>query len=186
MPEEISEQYIGFFSVYPTKDNKGSLGALLVTDQLGKPEEFRVTLPIKPTIVQKTLYGASLNRYLGIQLCGIPLYNSLKKKADLKMLVLANTEWLPLSEEVKCRVAYLSSSVAQLKVEGQSELETISPLTEQYKPLSVKYPLHYSDVDITDCHTILESFSRYIDLCEPFSRMQNALDVLASEDQRFT
>jgi len=69
---------IGFYALLSTTDNKGFVGALLITDDLGKPEEFRVTYPVKPTTLQRQLYGDSLIPHIGIELCGKPLYQALR------------------------------------------------------------------------------------------------------------
>ena len=46
------DEYIAFYSLEVTKDKKGVIGAILVTDDLGMPQEFRVTFPVKPTNLQ--------------------------------------------------------------------------------------------------------------------------------------
>jgi len=47
--------YIAFFTVEQTQDKKGFLGAILVTNDIGTPEEFRVTYPVRPNILQTQL-----------------------------------------------------------------------------------------------------------------------------------
>jgi hypothetical protein len=42
----------------------GYLGGVLVADEYGLPVEFRHTLPVRPTKLQRALYGNALDRYL--------------------------------------------------------------------------------------------------------------------------
>jgi len=59
-------------------DNSGSYrGAILVTDDWGKPLEFRCTAPVKPTAVQRTLYGSTLTPHLLVALIVEPLMEAL-------------------------------------------------------------------------------------------------------------
>ncbi|MCE5257779.1 MAG: hypothetical protein LLG44_01800 [Chloroflexi bacterium] len=180
---------VGFLGVYPTRDKRGFIGGLLVTDNMGKPEEFRVSLPIKPNMVQRTLYGESLIRHIGVNLCGQPLYNSLKTKNELILLLVENPEWLILAESITCLVAhvvkpgekkgyvYLNDELTVNKLE--------SPNTKE-KSLYIQYPSSYFDDKQLVCHDIIGSFTEYMDLGEPFSRIEKALDVLSTENEQFT
>ena len=67
------DQFLGFLALYETSGNEGYLGAILVTNNQGVPQEFRCTHPVKPTNIQKPLYGNTLEPYIGITLCGAPL-----------------------------------------------------------------------------------------------------------------
>ena len=64
---------IGFLALYETSPRDGYLGAILITDLQGVPQEFRCTHPVKPTALQKPLYGNTLEPYIAVDLCGIPL-----------------------------------------------------------------------------------------------------------------
>jgi hypothetical protein len=176
---------IGFFSVFSTQDKQGFLGALLVTDRQGKPEEFRVTLPIKPTPVQKMLYGKSLNRHVGVQLCGSPLFGALKKHSGLSILIVSDPDWLPLAEVIECKVVQLAPAGAKLQIEGQPNQASITPTSASFPSLAAQYPPTYSAEQRQKCTAVLQEYSLYIDLCEPFQRMEMALGVLATEDQKF-
>src|SRR5438552_17261166 len=69
------------FLGYLEFDNSASYrGAILVTDDWGKPLEFRCTPPVKPTAVQRTLYGSTLTSHLLVALIEKPLMYSLKEE----------------------------------------------------------------------------------------------------------
>jgi len=53
---------VGYFCHY-TQEGK-LLGGILVTNEIGVPLEFKYTEPIAMNRLQKTLYGAALDRYL--------------------------------------------------------------------------------------------------------------------------
>ncbi len=42
----------------------GYLGGALVADEYGLPAEFRHTLPVRPTRLQRAIYGDALDRYI--------------------------------------------------------------------------------------------------------------------------
>ncbi len=54
---------IGYLAV-TGGDPFGYLGGVLVADEYGLPVEFRHTLPVRPTKLQRALYGNALDRYL--------------------------------------------------------------------------------------------------------------------------
>ena len=53
--------------------DKGYRGGILVTDEWGKPLEFRCTSPVHPNPVQRTLYGQTLLPHIAVELIGAPL-----------------------------------------------------------------------------------------------------------------
>lgn len=54
---------IGYLAV-TSQEPLGYLGGVLVADEYGLPVEFRHTLPVRPTKLQRALYGSALDRYL--------------------------------------------------------------------------------------------------------------------------
>jgi len=54
---------IGYLAV-TAQEPLGYLGGVLVADEYGLPVEFRHTLPVRPTKLQRALYGSALDRYL--------------------------------------------------------------------------------------------------------------------------
>ena len=69
------------FLGYLQFDNGASYrGAILVTDDWGKPLEFRCTPPVKPTAVQRTLYGSTLTPHLLVALIAKPLMDALNEE----------------------------------------------------------------------------------------------------------
>ena len=76
-------QKIAFLESYELEDNGGVMGAIMVTDSITKPIEFRVTAPIKPTSFQRTLYGEVLHEHVLVELISVPLLNAINEQVDL-------------------------------------------------------------------------------------------------------
>jgi hypothetical protein len=175
---------IGFYTLENTKDGKGYIGAILITDKIGIPQEFRVTHPIKPTILQRQLYGNSLIEYIGVTLCGVPLFNSLRSKPEI--IIVSQKPFLQLGIEVNCFVGYLQIISETFVLGGFAEASTkITPENENYKPLIVSFPKEYDDSKKQEGIEHIKQFSNSIELLEPFKRIGTALLALADQDKNF-
>lgn len=176
---------VGFYAVLPSSDGKGQLGALLVTDEIGKPEEFRVTYPVKPTLVQKQLYGDSLFPHVGVELCGAPLYESLRNKPDV--LLVSDERLLLLSRHVSCPVVHASrlGDTLQVKAGDAPARGTLKSSLGRFNPIGLSFPAEYGDDDRRGAQELLERFFEHIDLLEPFDRITAAVKELAAQNTEF-
>lgn len=180
------EEYIAFFSLEPTKDKKGVIGAILVTDDLGMPQEFRVTYPVKPTNLQKRLYGESLAMHIGVTLCGEPLYKALQNKPEL--LIVNSRQFLPLSTKVNTEVAHVKRMGEAFAVgkDGETTSEkSIRSKSGRFQPIQVYLPPDYDEQKRGSSFALIEKYFQGIDLIEPFERIKSALEALAEQDERF-
>lgn len=179
-------ELIGFFSVEPTIDKKGYLGAILVLDDKGIPQEFRVTNAIKPTIIQKQLYGKSLPEYIGVTLCGKPLYNILRVKPVA--IIVNQKELVELGSEIDCYLVNIQALGDALVINNDTEKEPekIVSLNDEFEPLSSTFPRIYNEEKIKECITHVTMFTHAINLLEPFDRIRVALDTLSGQDKRFS
>jgi hypothetical protein len=89
--------------------NDGFLSAVLVTCTQGIPEEFRCTHPLKPTLIQKPLYGDALEPYIGVNLCGVHLFKSIQNSPDL--FVVDNDHLLGIRKSNFCPVVSVCRAV---------------------------------------------------------------------------
>lgn len=179
-------ELIGFFSIEPTVDKKGYLGAILVLDDKGIPQEFRVTQAIKPTIIQKQLYGKSLLEYIGVTLCGKPLYNILRVKPVA--IIVNQNELIELGAEIDSFLVNIRTIDDTLVINNSAEKELgkIVSLNDEFKPLSSTFPRNYNEEKIRECIKQVTKFTYAIDLLEPFNRIRVALDTLSAQDKRFS
>lgn len=179
---------IGFLKLQLTHDKKGILTALLVTDDMGIPQEFRVTFPVRPTPLQGRLYGQSLIPHIGVELCGKPLFAATDNKPAV--LLVSDPRFLPLGDAVPCSVAFIQRLGDTLRVSVDSEGDTPEPrklqsVSGRFQPLAVDYPHSYDGSQMAEANQLLGRFFQGFDLLEPFDRIGVALDALSEQDERF-
>ncbi len=184
---------LAFLLLHKIEAQDGYVEAVLTTDIKSKPLEFRCTHPVKPNIVQKTLYGEMLERYIGVELCGINLLKSLKLQPDL---VIVNQDFLldiRNSIDIPAVYVYRAGEVTEIKIStyeaspnvGQSsKREKIENLMGRFQPVVI-VPSYYFEGDIEDGRKIAQEAFQYFDLLEPFERMIRAIDIIIKQDKRF-
>jgi hypothetical protein len=75
-----------FLHVHKYDEQASYRGAFLSTDGDTTPTEFRCTNIIKPTKLQRTLYGKILEEHIYVELIASPLLNSAHKQPDLVII----------------------------------------------------------------------------------------------------
>ncbi|MBC8358135.1 MAG: hypothetical protein ISS41_08485 [Candidatus Aminicenantes bacterium] len=189
MPEnEEKNLLLGFLSLFETENEDGKLGAILITDHQGVPQEFRCTYPIKPTTIQKPLYGNTLEPYIGTKLCGIPLIQSIQSKPSI---IIVDKEFLlDVREESPCPLIFLHRAGEVMEVESSDskkstlKKERIESSTGRYQPIIIMAHSDYEE-DRDTARKILEEIFSHLDPYEPFERMNKAVEVLGKQDNRF-
>jgi len=184
----VAQKTAGFYKLVADEEHKRMLGALLVTDELGKPTEFRVTLPVKPTLIQRQLYGEALLPHVGVELCGLPLYQALKDKPAL--LVVSHPAFLPLNDRVQSLLVYLERAGSSLVIKStddgnRSMSDKVASRSGRFEPISLTYPGAYEASQRSQALALVEDFFRAVDLLEPFERIDVAVRMLQEQDERF-
>jgi hypothetical protein len=107
---QVSEpQLLAFLDVIKMGDKSSSVrGGALITDNETKPYEFRCTGPVRPTELQRILYGATLNEYIFVDLLGAPLLRAAKEKPVL--VIVRNEILLRVRPTVEYPVVVLKKS----------------------------------------------------------------------------
>ena len=191
MNRDIEEGKIllGFLGLYETLTHDGYIGSILITDHQGRPQEFRCTYPIKPTTIQKPLYGETLEPHIGVNLCGIPLIQSIQIKPSL---VVVNKDFLiDIREESLCPVVYIRriGEAIDIKESNSSDItlrrERIDCSTGRFQPIIIEPHPNYYDDDINNTRKTLEKVFTHLDPIEPFERMEKAIEILGKQDKRF-
>lgn len=179
---------LGFFELLKTADEKGYIGALLVTDRAGKPEEFRVTYPTKPTAVQRHLYGASLEPHVGVVLSAVPLYQELKTRQELSLIVLRSPLFLDLGTRVPCHVVSLERVGEKLSVvSGDTRAQDIkiSSRVGTFAPVRPVFPQNYTAERCQQVVSLVQECFDTLDLLEPFERIRLAVASLSASAPKF-
>lgn len=182
------ETTLAYFAVRSTQDEEGYIGAILVVDNHGIPKEFRCTHPVRPTLVQKALYGNNLERHIGFELCGKPLLGELTSH-PVACLV-ESPRMLGLRESVPLPVIHVQRLGETLGVSSQTEgdsgdlVERLHSEANDFQPLAIHCYTGFEN-DIVETLSALRHVFQYVDLIEPFERLTTAVTVLGERDERF-
>lgn len=186
--KENRDILIGFLALNETSAHDGYLGAILITDLQGIPQEFRCTHPVKPTTIQKPLYGKTLEPHIGVNLCGIPLFKSIQNTPSLILVHRENLIGVRIA--IPCPVVFIrrAGEVIEVKTSDNSETtlkrERIDCSTGRFQPIVFASHPDFND-DLTIAKEVLEKIFSYLDPIEPFERMSKAIEVLSKQDERF-
>jgi hypothetical protein len=163
MPEQ-SDLRLLFLDTALFEDGAMIRGGSLITDGETKPYEFRCTSPIKPTQLQRMLYGDTLEEYIHIELIGVPLVNASKEKPSL---VLVRN---PILLRIRPLVAY---PVILLRRDQKSTIET-DEANGTVKPIAISSHRDFL-AETSSAQMMLAALIQRRDLLEPFDRLQIAV-----------
>lgn len=163
-------------------------GAALVTDSRGIPTDFRYTEPVRPTKLERVLYGSALDIYLRED---IILDNLLKAVEAKPSLWLLTDEALiaPVQRISKLpAVAVAISARSPLDRSGQCEPTAESGVFMlQADNISAPLRLVVSTENIPKINQmaqILTSSAEGMELMEPFTRVARALETVSESESR--
>jgi hypothetical protein len=160
MSQTPDSQLLAFLDVIKVGDqNPAVRGGTLITDSETKPYEFRCTGPVRPTELQRILYGATLNDYIFVDLLGAPLLRAAKEKP---VLVLVRNEILL---QVRPTVAY---PVVMVRGSNQGNAKADKSL------ISMRTHPDFAD-EIKAARAVLDPIREKRDILEPFDRLRTAL-----------
>jgi hypothetical protein len=136
----------GFLTV--VREPTGYVGGYLVTNQWGRPLEFRLSTPVLPNRVQQILYAETLQPYI----CGDLIGKTLVDKTGVGVdLVVTDTEAaLELRQRLDYPVVLLDSTGSP---RGHARFPGDAPVIQE----------------------LLEKVKGRLDLGEPFTRIREAL-----------
>lgn len=175
---------IGFLDVEPTQDKGGFLGALMVLDERGYPMEFRCTTPVKPTPIQRLVYGPLLEQYVSVELCGKCLLGEVKRRPGI---VLVPSPHLLSFDEGSLPVVSVQRAGEVIQVESLASglvTERIESKAGIFQPIITTLIGENSEVVKAARSVLIEAFARF-DLLEPFERIRTALKFLQEQDPKY-
>ena len=184
---EVNGFGVAFYALNKTQDERGYLGALLITDSAGVPTEFRCTRPVKPTAVQKPLYGAGLEAHIAVQLCGAQLLRSMKQRPAL--MIIQDNALIGMRHETDFPVVRVGRAGDSFEVrpaddDSADRNERIESPTGLFDPIVVNAHVDHGD-DVNAALPILKQYAKQVDPLEPFDRIAVALEKLAEQDGTF-
>jgi hypothetical protein len=148
-----SDRVFAFLDIVSFEDGAAIRGGCLVTDGMTRPLEFRVSGAIRPTPLQKVLYGDTLHEYICSDLIGLPILESLENKPEI--VLIRDAEFLKLRPRVNTPVLWVRGTV-----DGQYVLQG--------------YPGFEQEAEAG--RDALPRRLRGRNVMEPFMRIRNALE----------
>lgn len=148
---------LGFLTVL--NEPSGYLGGYLVTNQWGRPLEFRLSTTVQPNRVQQILYGDTLVPYVCADLIGKTLVD--KTGTVAHFIFTDDPAVLDLRLKLDIPVAWLATGgeppVKALKVQDNVFCHSAQA------------------ADVAAIQAMLQRLGRTIDLREPFERIREAI-----------
>jgi hypothetical protein len=162
---EQSNLRLVFLDAAMFEDGAAIRGGVLITDIETKPYEFRCTSPVRPTSIQRMLYGNTLEEYIYVELIGVPLIKAAKEKPSL---VLVQTPLLlRIRPSLSCPVVLVRHNPQQATISsgtGEGEL----------KPIAISAHREFP-AEASAAQAMLTPLLQERDLLEPFERLRVAL-----------
>jgi len=176
---------VAFLAMRDSADGQGYYGGVLVADALGKPLEFRCTTEaVRPTKVQRTLYGESLLPCIATELIGAPLLQAVQVRPevvlvpDQMLLELRPATTYPVLLVERYGEAFEVTDAVEEEA-AASEALLRSPQS-RFQPVVLRAHPRYA-ADASEWRgRLAEAFGR-MDLMEPFERVKTALEQLEGE-----
>jgi len=140
---------------------------MLVMNNEGIPLSFKCTEAIKPTAIQRSLYGEKMELHIVTKLCVLPLIQAIKN--ELEILFVNEQSFLAIREETVIPTLFIQQ-IENVSYDSQSlVLKSHSEYESDKK-------------DIFD-ESIRQSCR--FDFIEPFDRIKKAVAILGKNDARF-
>lgn len=160
---EQNELKLAFLDSSVFDDGAVIRGGALVTDAQTRPLEFRCTSSIKPTSMQRMLYGNTLDEYVLVELVSKPLLNVAKEKPNL--ILVRNPLFLQARPLLQYLVVLISKDTKTAVTQGTSE---------ELKLWAVSAHRDFS-AEASTARQMLATLMQKQDLMEPFERVRAAL-----------
>jgi hypothetical protein len=144
---------LGFLTV--VQEPAGYLGGYLVTNQWGRPLEFRLSTAVLPNRVQQILYGDTLQPYICAELIGKTLID--KTITQAQVIVTDRETVLPLRQLLPIPVGWIHGSEAAPEHSNPFQTHSQFPQDQQT----------FADLE--------SRLGDGFDLAEPFARIREAI-----------
>jgi hypothetical protein len=155
---------LGFLTVL--HEANGYLGGYLVTNQWGRPLEFRLSTAVQPNRVQQILYGGALEPYICADLIGKTLVE--KTGLPVQLVVTDTAASLDLRLRLEAPVALLPAADRPGTASG-----TVVEGPARGRPSLQCHPQFPGDAAAV--REMLERLGPSLDLTEPFQRIREAM-----------
>ncbi|HEX9746494.1 MAG TPA: hypothetical protein VGB30_13830 [bacterium] len=172
--ERFTSSNIGFALLRELDDGTCYIGGIFVADSNLRPVEFRCTSPIRPSNVQKTLYGSELVPVIAQDLVLKNVLNKLSVKPNL--LLCGDQVFLEARKFVDIPIIVLEAEARMPTSSDDEKIETtlLHNRSGKFNTLQISTLPGFSS-DGEEWLGFLQFISNSRDLLEPFERISNAL-----------
>jgi hypothetical protein len=159
---------LGFLTI--VQESNGYLGGYLVTNQWGRPLEFRLSSAVQPNRVQQILYGGTLQPYICADLIGKTLVD---KTGTAVQCILTDCEAaLDLRLDIDVPVVWVAPAKDPV-AEDLAEEGACIRLERQSHGLLIHHPRFQADA--AAIRELLDHIDTGLEMAEPFTRIREAL-----------
>lgn len=158
-----------------TSGGRGFIGAYMATNERGHPLEFRITTPVRPSGVQRAIYGDDLHAYVSAELIARTLRREAAQPVECLFL---HQDMEPFADDHGVPVVRLHlAEAARILAPGMTEGRIV--VRDRI--------IHYETFPAAAAraHDLLALCAAHFDPGGAFTRMATAIDVLLTEDERF-
>lgn len=180
---DTDDLIVGFVSLCVVAEHTFMAG-LLVTDHRGHPLELRATAEaIRPTPVQRLLFGATLGSHLA-ELCGRPLVAALRRRPDLILTDFPSFISLHCSELPVVHVRRCGETLELGTATDGSDERVLHDPSAEFRPVTLVFHREAPDDLVMSLRAQLKTLFASFDLVEPFDRVEKALHALHEQASR--
>jgi hypothetical protein len=160
-------------------------GAALVTDARGIPLDFRYTEPVRPTKLERILYGGALDIYLREEVIMGNLLGAVEVSPSL-WLVDSDELIGPVQKLTKLQAVAIETTGRQpLETSGKCEPAPDGGFIFQADNISSPLRLSVSQENVSKIAQIAESLAtaaQDMELMEPFARIAKAFEAVSESE----
>ena len=174
----MADGHIVYVDLATFDNGKVLRGGALVVDSSTEPKEFRCTSAVRPTQLQKILWGAQLGTHVAGNLVGIPLLKALTQAYSL--VVVRDKHFVDMRSELEAPVVCLSRHQnIEFGEDDQGggdrdNSDMLSNPSGRFEPVVFScHPDHPDDTKAA--REMLAPVFKSRDLMEPFARIESAL-----------
>jgi len=166
-------------------DDESWTGGILVTDRHGLPVDFRYVEPIKPTRLQKLIYGGALKRYLLMDAIAGTLLKAANSKAE--WIFTSDQDLLELEGPASGRFVVIENGTHEpFSERGEWRMSGIGKIAIQVASAGQPVRLTFNSTDENETSSIAEDLSAMsmeFDFTEPLKRVREALTEICRNGQ---
>ncbi len=168
------------YLIAKTMEDGSWTGGLLITDERGLPIDFHYIEPIRPSKIQKLIYGSALKRYLLLDAIAATLLSAMDNSAE--WVFTSDPLMLELDDHDHGRIIAITPGESEpVLASGEWRKDATGKIAIQTQPTDNPLAMEFISPDDTDTEKIasaIAELSHKMDLSEPLARVGEALSEI--------